>query len=305
MISFSPLHGLVVAAHTPFHADGSLHLEVVEKQAAHFAATGVRAVFVCGTTGESASLTQDERQAVAEAWFTAARATDLRIVVHVGSNSVTEASLLAAHAQSRGASAIAALSPSYFKPRSVEVLIDCCAQIAAAASETPFYFYDIPALTGVNCSMAEFLTRAPARVPSLAGLKFTNPDLKSYLHCLRLNEGRWDLPFGVDEHLLGALAMGAQGAVGSGFNFAAPIYHRLLKAFRAGDWDRARLEQHRGGQLVEVLSGYGYMAAAKAVMEMLGVPVGPPRLPHNRLTAGDLQSLRRQLDALGFFEWIR
>lgn len=304
MIPSTPLHGLVVAAHTPFHTDGSLHLAVVERQAAHFVTTGVKTVFVCGTTGESSSLTLDERRDIAEAWFSAARGSDLRIVVHVGSNSLAEASLLASHAQTQGAAAIAALSPSYFKPRSLDVLIDCCAQVAAAAKETPFYFYDIPALTGVSFSMGDFLTRAPQRIPTLAGLKFTNPDLKSYLHCLRLDGGRWDLPFGVDEHLLGALAMGARGAVGSGFNFASPIYQRLIQAFHVGDWEKARLEQHRGGQLVEVLSGYGYMAAAKALMDMIGIPVGQPRLPHNRLTTSDQQALRQQLESLGAFDWI-
>lgn len=304
MASSSPLHGLVVAAHTPFENDGSLRLSAIEKQAAHFVAKGVKTVFVCGTTGESSSLTLDERRSVAATWFSVARGSGLRIVVHVGSNSLNEASLLASHAQSNGAAAIAALSPSYFKPRSLDLLIDCCAQIAQAAPETPFYFYDIPALTGVNFSMSEFLSRAPQRIPSLAGLKFTNPDLKTYLHCLQLDGGRWDLPFGVDEHLLGALAVGARGAVGSGFNFAAPLYHRLIDAFHNGDWETARREQHRGGQLVDLLSSYGYMAAAKSFMEILGIPVGPPRLPHNRLTPPDHQTLRQRLEALGGLEWV-
>src|SRR6266540_2896583 len=300
-----PLHGLVAAAHSPFHEDGSLNLAVVEKQAAHFLKSDVATIFICGTTGECYSLSLEERRALAKRWFEVARGTALKIVVHVGSNCLADARALAAQAQALGAVAISALAPSYFKPRSLDALIACCADIAGAAPETPFYFYDIPALTGVTFPMADFLARAPERIPTLAGLKFTNPDLMAYQFCLRADDGRWDVPFGVDEHFLGALAIGARGAVGSGFNFAAPVYHRLLKAFSAGDFAAAREEQFRGARLVRVLSGFGYMAAAKAVMGLLGVPVGPARLPETNLTAGQHEELRRELERMGFFQWVR
>jgi hypothetical protein len=79
--------------------------------------------------------------------------------------------------------------------------------------------------------------------------------------------------------MLGALAMGAKGAVGSGFNFAAPIYNRLLAAFQRGDLAAAREEQFRGVRIIQIFAGLGYMGAAKAAMKMLGVDVGPARLP--------------------------
>ena len=187
--------GLVAATHTPFHADGSLHLDVVEKQAAHLLAGQVKFVFIGGTTGECSSLTLEERRALARRWLEVARGTELRVIVHVGSNCLADARTLAAQAQSLGAAAISALAPSYFKPRNVDALIACCADIASAAPETPFYYYDIPALTGGSLSMPEFLAEAPSRIPSLVGLKFTNPDLMAYQLCLRAGGGRWDLPF--------------------------------------------------------------------------------------------------------------
>src|SRR3954468_4011068 len=131
------LHGLVAAPHTPFHTDGALNLAAVETQAAHFARHNVSIVFVGGTTGESSSLAHDERRALAERWIEVARGTSLRVVVHVGSNSVVEGRSLAAQAEQLGAAAISALAPSYFKPRSVDALIACCAEIAAAAPSTP------------------------------------------------------------------------------------------------------------------------------------------------------------------------
>ena len=299
------LRGLVAATHTPFHADGSLNLAVVERQCAHLLANGVTSVFIGGTTGESSSLSLDERRALAKRWMEVARGTAMRVVVHVGSNALADARVLAADAQQLGAHAIAALSPSYFKPRSLDALIACAADIAAAAQAMPFYFYDIPSMTGVSFSMCDFLAQAAARVPTLAGIKFTNPDLMSFQLCLRADDGAWDVPFGCDEFLLAALSLGATGAVGSTYNFAAPIYHRIIAAFGRGDFVTARAEQFRSVQLVQLLAGIGFMGAAKAVMGMLGVDVGPARLPNGNPTPEQLAALRAALETMGFFDWIK
>ena len=296
-----PLHGLVVATHTPFAADGSLNLKAVEQQAAHILKHRIPAVFIGGSTGESSSLTVGERHALAERWLEVVRGTSLRVVVHVGSNCLADARALAAQAQKLGAGAVSAVSPSYFKPRSLDVLIACCADIAVAAPDTPFYYYDIPSLTGVSFPMPEFLPRAAERIQNLAGIKFTNVDLMAYQSCVR---GPWDVPYGLDEFMLGALSMGARGAVGSGFNFAAPVYNRLLAAYAQGDMGAAREEQFRGVQIIQIMARYGYIGAAKAVMKMLGVDVGSPRLPNNSLSPAETTELRKELEGLGFFDWV-
>ncbi len=153
--------------------------------------------------------------------------------------------------------------------------------------------------------MPDFLAAAKDRLPTLAGLKFTNPDMMAYQLCLRADGGRWDVPWGIDEHMLGALALGAKGAVGSGFNFAAPIYNRLIAAFERGDLDAAREEQFRGVRLIQLFVSYGYMGAAKATMKMLGVDVGPARLPNNSLTPEQTVKLRGELETIGFFDWVK
>lgn len=226
-------------------------------------------------------------------------------IVHVGSNCLRDSRQLAAHAEKIGATAIAAQAPSYFRPRSVAELCDWCEQIAAAAGQTPFYFYDIPVMTGVNLSMPDLLQRAGERIPNFRGLKFTNQDLMSFQICQRLDGGRYDIAFGVDEMLLAAVCLGAAGAVGSSYNFAAPIYLRLIAAFQRGELSVAREEQYRSVQLIRLLAGSGYMAAARTVMGWLGAPVGAPRLPNVRLTAEATADLRRGLEDLGFFDWVR
>lgn len=298
------LHGLVAATHTPFNADGALNLTAVEMQAEHLLRDGVRMVFIGGSTGESHSLGVTERLALAERWVAVAKGSPLKIVVHVGANCLGDARALAGQAQQLGAAAVAALAPSYFKPATLDVLVQCCGMVAAAAPALPFYFYDIPVLTGVRFSMPDFLDAALERIPTLAGLKFTNPDLMAYQQCLRSQDGRFDVPWGCDEYLLAALAVGARGAVGSSYNFAAPIYLRLIAAFQKGDLTAAREEQFRSVRLIHLLSKFGYMAAAKAVMEMLGVPVGPPRLPNAPLAPGRAKELRTDLEQIGFFDWL-
>jgi len=297
--------GLVAATHTPFHADGSLNLAVVEKQAAGLLDQGIAAVFIGGSTGESHSLNVDERRQLTARWLDVSRGTPLRVVVHVGSNCVTDAASLAAQAQQLGAAAIAALAPSYFKPRGLDALVDCCQAIANAATETPFYFYDIPALTGVNFSMPEFLEKARGRIGNFAGIKFTNSDLMAYQLCLRAAGGKYDILWGLDECLLAALAVGARGGVGSSYNFAAPLYQRMLQRFAEGNLEAAREEQFRSVRLIRLLAGYGYIGAAKAVMSMLGVDVGPARLPNGNPRPEQTARLRSELEQLGFFEWIR
>jgi N-acetylneuraminate lyase len=300
-----PLTGLVAATHTPFRADGALNLAAVERQASHLLQNGVQSVFVAGSTGESHSLTLDERLALAKRWSEVARGSALRVVIHVGSNCLADARVLAAQAQSLGVIAIAALSPSYFKPKTVDTLVACCQEVASAAPTVPFYFYDIPVMTNVSLSMPDFLDLAAERIPTLAGLKFTNPDLMAYQRILRVQGGRFDAPWGLDEMLLPALAVGAVGAVGSTYNFAAPIYHRVMAAFAKGDFAAARGEQFRSVQLIDVLIRHGFTAAAKATMGLVGVDVGPSRLPNAPLTGEQVRSLRSDLERLGFFDWIR
>ena len=299
------IHGLVAATHTPFHADGSLNLEVVEKQAAHLLKDGVKFAFIGGTTGECSSLTVNERCLLAQHWCVVTRGSELKIIVHVGANCLADARLLAAQAQQLGALAVSAFAPSYFKPGTVAALVDCMADVAAAAPRLPFYYYEIPLLTGMNHSPSEFLAHAAGRIPNLAGIKFTSSNLMEYQLCRAFQEGAFDMPYGFDELMLGALALGATGAVGSGFNFAAPIYQCLLKAFAAGDFAAARREQLRGVRLVQVLARYGYIGAAKAVMKMLDVDVGPARLPNGNPSAEQVTALRGELEQLGFFDWLR
>lgn len=303
MTPIRPLHEFVPAVHSPFHADGSLAPEVVPTQAVFLAANGIRTVFITGTTGESHSLTLEERLALYDAWATAGPANGLSVIAHVGANALGEARELARRAVALGFSAISALPPSYFKPGTVDDLIGWCEAIAAAAPRLPFYYYDIPSMTGVSLPMDRFLAAAPARIPTLAGVKISHPDLAAYRRSLDTAAGRFDLPWGVDEALLAALATGARGGVGSTYNWAPRLYVELRAAFDRGDLDEARRLQSRSIAMIDAIAATGYMGTGKAIMDRLGVPVGPARAPHGNPAPAGVDALMARLDAIGFAEW--
>ena len=298
------LTGLVAATHTPLNPDGAINLPMVEVQAEHLLRNSIQAAFIAGSTGECHSLTLAERLQLTQRWTEVSRGTPMQVAVHVGSNCLSDAQALARQAGELGVTAIAALAPSYFRPRSLARLVEWCADIAAEAPETPFYYYDIPTLTGVSFPMVEFLSRAADRIPTLAGIKFTSYDVFSYQLALNLDREAFDVLWGADEGLLAALALGAHNAIGTSYNYAAPVYHRMLHAVQKGNWDLARQEQYRIAQLIHLFLRYGVLPATKILMGMLGVDVGPARAPHENLTAEQQCTFRADLEKLGFFEWI-
>jgi N-acetylneuraminate lyase len=297
------LHELVAAAHTPFHADGSLASEVVAVQAEFLFRQGIRTVFITGSTGESHSLSQFEKHVIHDAWAEAAGRVGLRVIAHVGSNCLADARELAAKAAERGFHGVSALAPSYYKPGDLGRLVDCCAEIASAAPKLPFYYYDIPVLTGVEFPMVEFLRLAPRRIPNLAGIKYTNPDLVGYRRAFDEADGRYDLPWGVDESLLAALVTGARGAVGSTYNWAPQLYQNIISAYGAGRLDEAAALQSTAIAMIDAIAASGFLGTAKALMGRLGVPVGPARLPLGNPQTTEVDALMDRLNELGFDEW--
>ena len=293
------LNGLIAAPFTPMLPDKSVNWDMIPKLADWLAGNGVTAAFICGTTGEGFSLSTEERMRVAECWLKSA-AKKLKVVVHVAHNSLDESRRLAAHAEQIGADAIASIGPTFFRPNSVEQLVDFCAPVAAAAPGLPFYYYHMPAMTGVNLPMIDFLRHGSKRIPNLAGIKFTDENLMSYTQCLNFEDGRFNLLFGRDEILLAALALGATGAVGSTYNYIAPVYHQVMAAFAAGNMPEARRWQSLSIQIIAVMARHGGLPAGKAMMGMIGLDCGPMRPPMKNLSPEELKIFRSDLEQVGF-----
>lgn len=301
--SFKPLQGLVAATFTPLHDDGSLNLATIPAVVEHLLAQQVAALYVLGSTGEGPSLTFEERCRVAEEYVRAAGGR-LPVIIQVGSESLRQSHQLSAHAQHIGADGISAVSPVYFKPDSVESLVASMAEVASGAPNLPFYYYHIPTVTGVAISALEFLRLAAQRIPTLRGMKFTSQNVFEFQTCVEEAGQRFELLWGFDEMLQCGLAAGARAAVGSTYNFAAPIYRQMLTAFAAGDWEQVRIAQSHSQAIVRAFLPYGPRGAQKAIMKMIGIDCGPARLPVSTLTEQQFTSLKNDLEKIGFFQWI-
>jgi N-acetylneuraminate lyase len=298
------LSGLIAATYTPLDVQGELNAAPIVPMTDWLISQGVRGLYVCGSTGEGMSLSSAERREVASAYVHAA-AGRVPVLVQVGHNSTKEAKELASHAQEIGAAAVSATCPSYFKVNSVASLVDCMAEVASGAPDLPFYYYHIPALTSSTLDVADFLQRGVQSIPNLVGLKYTDTKLHEFQHCLELDQRRFDVVWGCDEMMLGALATGAVAAIGSTYNIAAPLYLRLMEAFERGDLVMARRSQLQSVEMIRTIGKYPFHAAMKAVLGFHGFELGGCRLPQGRLSAPEIASLRNELLSLGYFDWSR
>ena len=296
------LRGLVAATYTPFKKDGSVDVARIAPVIDKVIAQGANGLYVCGSTGEGPLLTTAERKLVAEATVQAA-AGRVPVVIQVGHNSIEEARLLAVHAQEIGADAISATPPGYFKPQTLSIFVECIRHIAAGAPKLPFYYYHIPVLSGVKFDSIDFLEAGVKAIPTLRGIKFSDPTLHEMQAAISFMDGRFDILFGIDEMLLGGLAFGARGAVGSTFNFAAPLYHQIIAEFDAGNLKEAQRLQALSSAMIRVLFANGGRDGLKAAMAVTGKDCGHSRLPTPPCTKAQQAEIKRQFKEMGVMAW--
>ncbi len=296
------IKGLIDAPFTPFHEDGSLNLAPIPEYAALLARNGLKGVFINGSSGEGYMLTEEERMQLAEAWM-ATVPKDFKVIVHVGSTSVMSSRRLAEHAQKIGAWGIGAMATPFPKIGNIEQLCRYCEEIASAAPELPFYYYHIPAFNGAFLSMYDFLKAVDGRIPNFAGIKYTFESLYEYNRCRRYQNGKFDMLHGQDETILPCLAMGgAQGGIGGTTNYNGRCLTGILEAWEKGDLEKARQLQDFAQDVIDVICNFrGNIVGGKRIMKLIGLDLGPNRVPFMSVTEEEEQELRRQLEAIDFF----
>lgn len=295
------LQGLIAAPFTPMQQDGTLNPGIIPSYYHLLKANGVRGAFICGSTGEGVSLSLAEKKAVMTAWADAvSHDAEFKVMPLLGGTSITECCELAAHAAAKGLYAISLTAPFYFRPKTVADLAGVCAAVASAVPDMPFYYYHIPVLTGVNFSMIDLLHQVDGRIPNFAGIKYTHEDFMDFLSCLHFQQGKYDMLWGRDENMLPALAVGAKGAVGSTFNYAAPLYHALMKAFEEGNLREAQRLQQQSIDMIQLLGKYGGIATGKAYMKLIDMDCGGFRLPVKNMSPADFEEFKKDAAAIGF-----
>ncbi len=303
-MNIQKIEGLLAATFSTFNEKGELNLELVPLVVEKLIEDGVKGVYVCGTNGEGLSLSTEERMQVAEAYIKAVNKR-LLVFVHVGHSSIKEAQKLAAHAEASGADAISAVAAFYFKPASVENLADCMALIAGAAPSLPFYYYHMPAVTGININCVSFLQVAEKKIPNLAGIKYTAASIHEFQSCLNYDNGKYDILFGYDELLLPALSVGAKGAIGSTYSFAAPMYLKIIDLFSQGNIEAAAAIQYQCIQMIGALVKYAPIPTQKQILKMQGLDLGGCRLPLVTLSHEQCEGLKSYLEEVNFFRNLK
>jgi N-acetylneuraminate lyase len=295
------LTGLIAAPFTPMHADGTLNSAIIPEYYALLKNNGVTGAFICGSTGEGVSLTFTEKKEVIAAWAACTKADpDFKVMTLLGGTCIEDCKALAVYASKTGLYAVSFTAPNYFKPASVQMLAQCCAEIAAAVPDMPFYYYHIPVLTGVNLPMYDLLKEVDNSIPNFAGVKYTHEDFMDYLSCLLFKNRKYDMLWGRDENMLPALSLGAKGAVGSTYNYAAPLYVQLIRAFEQGDLEKAAQLQEQSIAMIRLLGKYGGIATGKAYMKLIGLDCGKFRLPVKNMSDDEYVKFTTDTEAIHF-----
>ncbi|XP_069170185.1 N-acetylneuraminate lyase [Procambarus clarkii] len=296
--------GMMAPAPTPFNKDGSLNLEMIPAYAKHLHSCGVKGVWVNGTIGEGMSMTVVERKAVAEAWARC-RAEVSTMIVQCGAGCLKDTQDLARHAEDLGAEGVAVFPCLFDKPATTDELVEYMVEVAKACPNTPLFYYHFPTKTGVNLSMSEFLAKGVERVPTLAGIKFTDLDVSGEgRKCLEVAGSALTIFSGFDQTLQEALSVGFTSAVNGGFNFIPHLSSQVFAFMEAGNITEARKIQELISSYFDTMLGKlrpAYLVAClkTATTLLTGLDMGPVRLPARPFTDGMTLTLRSDLENLG------
>ena len=296
------IKGLINAPFTPFYENGEVNFEPIEAYANMLVKNGLKGVFINGSSGEGYMLTYDERIALAEKWVSVAP-EGFKVIVHVGSTVVKDSNKLARHAQEIGAFGIGAMASPFPKVGRIEELVKYCEEIASGAPQLPFYFYHIPALSGVFLPMLPLLEAVDGRIPNFAGIKYTYESIYEYNQCMLYKGGKFDILHGQDETILPVLAMGgAQGGIGGTTNYNGRELVGILDAWEKGDLVTAREKQNFSQDVINVIVNYrGNIVGGKRIMKLIGLDLGKNRTPFRNMSDDEEASMKKELEAINFF----
>jgi 4-hydroxy-tetrahydrodipicolinate synthase len=286
---------LLTAMVTPFKEDGALDLDAAQRLARLLVDNGSDGVVVFGTTGEAPALDDEEKIALLRAVKRALPGHT--VMAGTGTNDTRHSQELTRRAVEAGADAILAVVPYYNKPPQ-DGMYGHFRAIAEAASGTPVVMYNIQGRTGVNMTAAT--TLRCAGIPGIAGVKEASGDIDQMgLVCAGKPEG-FRVWSGDDSFTLPLLAVGGYGVICVVSHIAGPAMKAMIDAFNAGQNARAR-EIH--GRLLPVIKALMTTASnpipIKQVVNRLGFPAGPFRLPLAPLPAADLERLMEVVKGAG------
>lgn len=271
----APFGRVVTAMVTPFRADGGVDLELAARLADHLVAHGSDGLVLCGTTGESPTLSWAEQHELFAA-VKGAVGGRARLIAGSGSNCTAEAIEATREAAALGADGALVVVPYYNKPPQ-EGLEAHFRAIAAAAPGLPLMLYNIPGRTGT--SLAPETTARLLDCPNVVSFKAASGTTEEVSALRGLCGDRLAIYSGDDALTLPMLAVGAVGVVSVASHVAGPQISRMVSAFLAGDLSTALSLHEQLLPLCKVLFATTNPIPVKAALDLAGWPVGAPRLP--------------------------
>ena len=294
-----PLGRVLTALATPFHADGSLDLDGAQRLAAHCVDHGSDGLVVCGTTGESPTLSHDETLAMFRAVVEAVggRAS---VVAGTGKNATAETVALTREAAATGVDGILVVTPYYNRP-SQRGLTAHFEAVAAAAGDLPVILYNIPGRTAREITVATVVDLAE-RVDNIAGVKDAVGDLGKTSWVAARTPEDFVIYAGDDAATLPMLAVGGAGVISVSSHLAGEDFAEMIAAFPT-DPARARAHHQRLLPLIGALMTTDPSPGPlKAALRLLGLPGGPVRAPLVDVDEHTLEVIEQALVAYGLLE---
>ncbi len=278
------LSGIHAALLTPFDITGAIDPAATERLVAFQAGLGIAGLYVGGSSGEAMTQSVAER-AVYLRHVAQLAGGRLRLIAHVGAVATDDVLSLAAVAADAGYDAISAITPFYYPFSRGEVMAHYT-EVADSAA-LPLIIYNFPAITA-GFSLAELATLLDHR--NIIGVKHTSTDMYM-LERIRRRCPDALIYNGYDEMCLAGLVSGADGAIGTTYNFMGDVFVEIERLVRAQQTGAALPLQVMANRVIDVLVEVGVMPGSKGLMEIMGVPMGHSRRPFRKLTPADRDRL--------------
>ena len=285
--------GVMPALVSPLDANEKINVPVLNQLLTDLLAKGADGFYLCGATGEGIAIDPEQRMVLAEE---AIKTVDGRkpCIVQVASGNFEDAIRLAKHAEKVGAAAISATPPLFFSYDKDDVY-NYYKKLADAVSIPMMIYYNPAAGFHINADIAVKMFE----IDNVTAIKWTSSDYYQMMRLRDLTKGEMNIINGPDEMLLMGLSAGADGGIGTTYNFMFDIIRGIYDNFMKGDLETAREYQTRAIRIISVLLSYKIIPAAKAVLEAQGYAVGNATFPMKRYTDAEKATIVEQMRAAG------
>lgn len=280
--------GIFTALLTPFDKENKVNEKELEKLVKFCLNKGVKGFYVGGSTAEAFLLSTDERKQIMD--VVKSTASDATLIAHIGSINELEATELALHAKKLSYDVISSVAPFYYK-FTFEEIKNYYFRLADKA-ELPMLVYHFPAFSGVNMGineMGQFLND-----DRFLGIKYTSNDFFTMEQC-KSNFPDKIVYNGFDEMFLAGLSMGADGGIGSTYNFMADKFVKIKELFDSSEIEKAKEIQKLANRIITILCKIGVMQSEKEVLNQLGFDFGVCRHPFGEPTMEEKQLIEKEI----------